>query len=187
MPLSHVTKVFAVTDAKIAKVTADPAGGATVVAASVDVPGIKTVSIGGDVKTAELRGDNTRLDFGAVLSGVTIEFEYAKLSLDALAVLLGPTVVDSGTTPNQTALLGLTSANASLNYFQFTAQSKGTDTIGGDAVMTLYKCVLTGFPEGLGMAEEDYRTFKVSAAALPRLSDNKWLDVNLRETTAALP
>lgn len=186
MPLSHVSKVFAVRDAKIRKITADPSGGTTTLAASVDVPGIKTVTIGGDINTAELRGDNTRLDFQSVLGGISVEFEYAKLQLDALPVLLGGAVVDSGTTPNQLATFGLTSANAAFSYFEFEAQAISADTIGGDATMRLYKCILDSFPDGLGMAEEDYMTYTVSAQALPRLSDNKWLDVVLRETAAAL-
>jgi hypothetical protein len=184
MALSHVSKVFAVKDAKIAKVTADPSGGTTTLGASVDVPGIKTVTIGGDITTAELRGDNTRLDYSATLSGVSIDFEYAKLSLDALAVLIGPTVTDSGTTPNQVSTLAVSSSNT-LNYFQFQAIAAGADTVGGDVMITVYKAILSDFPE-LGFEEEDYKTFKVAAQALPRLSDGKWFDVALRETTAAL-
>lgn len=184
MALSHVSKVFAVKDAKIAKITADPSGGTTTLSTSVDVPGIKTVTIGGDITTSELRGDNTRLDYSAVLSGVSVDFEYAKLSLDALAVLLGPTVADSGTTPNQISTLSVTNSST-LNYFQFQALAAGADTVGGDVMITIYKAILSDFPE-MGFEEEDYKTFKTAAQALPRLSDGKWFDVSLRETTAAL-
>jgi hypothetical protein len=187
MPLSHVSKVFAVKDAKVRKMTADPSGGTTTLAASVDVPGIKTVTISGDLNTAELRGDNTRLDYQSVLAGISVEFEYAKLAVDILPVVLGGAVVDSGTTPNQLTTFGLTSLNAGFSFFEFEAQAFAADTIGGDATIKLYKCILDSFPDGLGMAEEDYMTFTMSAQALPRLSDNKWLDVVLRETAVALP
>lgn len=184
MALSHVSKVFAVKDAKIAKVTADPSGGSTTLATSIDVPGIKSVTIGGTVDRKSLRGDNTLLDTSAVLTDVSLSFEYAKLSLDALAVMFGGTVADSGTTPNQTALLAINNTH-SLNYFQFQAVAPGADTIGGDVLITIYKAIITGFPT-LGFAEEDYETFSVEAGASPRLSDGKWFDVSLRETTAAL-
>lgn len=184
MTLSHVSKVFAVKDAKIAKITADPSGGTTTLATSIDVPGIKTVTIGGDVNTAELRGDNTRLDYSATLAGVSLEFEYAKLSLDALAAMMGSTVADTGTTPNQIATMSVTNTTL-FNYFQFQAVAVGADTIGGDVLITIYKAVLSDFPE-LGFEEEDYKTFKVAAQAMCRLSDGKWFDVALRETTTAL-
>ena len=185
MAVTHVSKVFAVKDAKIAKITADASGAATTYATSVDVPGIKSVTIGGDITSAELRGDNTRLDYSAVLSGVSVEFEYAKLSLDALAVLLGSTVTDSGTTPNQIAKLTVDSDDT-LNYFRFEAVAAGADPIGGDVLISLGKVILTEFPE-LGMAEEDYQTFSVSGQAMSPLgTGSKWLDISIRETTAAL-
>lgn len=186
MALSHVSKVFAVKDAKVRKILTDPAGGTTTKSTSIDVPGIKEVTISGSVEGKELRGDNTRLDYFSVLQGVSVEFAYAKLQLDILGALLGPSVVDAGTTPNQTSTVGLTSANVGFSYFEFEAQAVGADTIGGDATMILYKCILSDFPDGLGFAEEDYRTYSMKCEAMPRLSDNKWLDVVLHETAVVL-
>lgn len=185
MPVTHVSKVFAVKDAKIAKLTADAAGAAPTYGASLDVPGIKSVTIGGDVTTAELRGDNQRLDFAAFLAGIELGFEYAKLSLDVLNVLLGSTIADAGVTPNQTATLGVKPTDA-FSYFRFQAVAVGADPIAGDVLITIHKAILTEFPE-LGMAEEDYQTFSVGAAAVPILgTGNAWIDVAIRETSAAL-
>lgn len=183
---TRVTKVFAVKDAKIARLTTDASGAAPVYAASVDVPGIKAVTISGDVFTAELRGDNTRLDYAAGLSGISVEFEHGKLSLDVLNVLLGSTVASAGTTPNRTETMS-TKSTDTFNYFRFQAVSAGADPIAGDVLFTLHKCILTEFPE-MGLAEEDYQTFTVAAAALPILGTpaGAWLDVQVRETTAAL-
>ena len=186
MPLSHVTKVFGVNDAKIAKLTADPAGGSATYATSVDVPGIKSVSISGDINTVDLRGDHTLLDSDSTLQNITLTFEYAKLSLDALVVWLGGTVSDSGTTPNQIAKLAMLGTDTLLgNHWKFEAKTVSADTVGGDVHLVLYKCKLTSFPE-LGTAEEDYQTFTVEARAVPRLADSKWIDVEARETVAAL-
>ncbi len=186
MPLSHTSKIFAVVDAKIAAVTADPSGGTTTYGTLTDVPGIKSVSIGGDVSTVELRGDNQLLDANSTLTSVTLEFEYAKLNLDALDILVGGAVVDAGTTPNQTATYSLLGTDT-LGYFRFVAKTPtgGADSVTGDVQFELFKCILTGFPE-IGMAEEDYQTFTVSALAVPRLSDSKWLRVASQETQTAL-
>lgn len=186
MPVSHVTKVFGVNDAKIAKLTADPAAGAATYAAIIDVPGIKSVTIEGDVNTVDLRGDHSLLDSDATLQNITLSFEYAKLSLDALAVWLGGTVSDSGVTPNMLANLALLGTDTLLaNYWKFEAKTVSADVVGGDVRLILYKCKLTSFPQ-LGTAEEDYLTFSVDARAIPRLADNKWIDIQVRETTAAL-
>lgn len=186
MALSHVSKLYAVTDAKIKKITADPAGGTTTFAAAQDIPGIKSVSIDGDINSVELRGDNTLLDTNALLSSLTLTFNFAKLNLDALIAMLGGTVTDAGTTPNQIATMRLANTD-SFSYFQFEAKTPtaGADTVTGDAHIVVYKCMLSGFPQ-LGMAEEDYQTFSVQAKAVARLSDNRWLDIVLNETATAI-
>src|SRR4051794_8928928 len=95
MALSRVTKLFAVKDAKIGKLTADPAGGTTTYATLVDVPGIRTVGISGDVNIVELRGDQVLLDSDTTLQNITVTFEYAKVSLDVLVAALGGAVADA--------------------------------------------------------------------------------------------
>lgn len=186
MAISHVSKLYAVEDAKIAAVTADPSGGTTTYGSLVDVPGIKSVTISGNVNTVELRGDNSLLDANSTLTNITLIFEYAKLSLDALDILAGGAVTDAGTGSTETATYDLLRTDA-LGYFKFEAKTPtaGVDEVAGDAHITLWKCMLSSFPE-FGMAEEDYQTFSVSAIAVPRLSDNKWLQVKFNETAAAI-
>lgn len=186
MPISHTSKFYAVTDAKIAAVTADPSGGTTTYGTLIDVPGIKSVTISGDINTVELRGDNTLLDSNSTLTNVTVDFEYAKLNLDAVAAMIGGTVTDSGAGTTEVATYRRLGTDT-FAYFKFEAKTPtaGVDEVLGDAHILLYKCMLSGFPE-LGMAEEDYQTFSASAVAIPRLSDSKWLDVVLNETAAAI-
>ncbi len=186
MPLSHVTKIFGVNDAKISKVTADPAGGTTTYATAIDVPGIKTVTISGEVNTVDLRGDHSLLDSDSTLQNISLSFGYAKLSIAALAVMLGGTESDTGTTPSQVAKLALLGTDALLaNTWKFEARTVSADSVGGDVHFVLYKCRLANFPD-LGTAEEDYLTFTVEARAFPRLSDSKWIDIVLNETLAAI-
>lgn len=186
MPLSHVSKLYAVSDSKIAKVTADPAGGATTYGASTDVPGIKEMSIGGNVNTVELRGDNSLLDQNSTLGNITVSVTHAKLSLDVLAIMLGGTVTDSGTTPNQIASWLLKNTDA-FSYFSLEGKTPtaGADTPTGDAHFKLHKCILTSFPD-MGHAEEDYRIVSFEAVAVPLISNGNHITVTLNETAVAI-
>ena len=185
MPLAHVSKLFGTKDAKIAKMTADPAGGPAVYASSIDVPGIKSVVLGGDIEVKELRGDHSLLDSDSTLTNITVTFNYAKLNLDAIAVMLGGAVADSGSTPNQIAKWSLLGTDGLFSNFKFSAQIYSSDFAGGDAIIELYKCKISSFPE-MGTEEEDYQLFSQAATVVPRLADSKWIDISFRETTAAL-
>lgn len=184
MALTHISKVFAVKDCKIRVITADPEGGATTVGTSIDVPGIKKVKISGSVESKNLRGDNTLLDSDSVLTGIEVELEHAKLSLDVLAALHGSTVTDTGVTPAQIAEWELVSGDKPVP-FELEAVSASADPIGGDVRFMLRKVVLSSFPD-LGLEEEDYQTHSVKGNSMPRLSDGKWIAVGIRETAAAI-
>jgi hypothetical protein len=187
MALTHYSKVFAAEDAKIAKITADPAGGTTTYAAVVDVPGIKSVTISGDIENKELRGDNTLLDSFSVLTGITVSWANAKLSTDVLAVILGGATVDTGTTPNQVATYSLLNSDT-MNYFKLEAKTpaNGSDDVGGDVHFILPKCILSSFSE-MGLAEEDYRTTSAEARCLQPLgTGGKRLQIVRNETAAAI-
>lgn len=186
MPLSHNTKVFAISDCKIAKLTADPAGGAATYAASLDVPGIKELLLTGDVKSSELRGDNAQLDVVTVPGGLKVAVKHAKISLDVLAVLLGGTVTDTGVTPAQKASYVEALGNT-MGYFRIEGltPSNGADSTGGDVHITLHKCILSGYPD-LGFAEEDYRIVSFEASAVyTNATGNKRMTIDLNETAVA--
>ncbi|ABD94207.1 hypothetical protein [Kitasatospora aureofaciens] len=186
--LSHVTKMFSIVDCKITALTADPVGGTPVYASSsVDVPGIKSLAISGNMQSKTLRGDNTLLDTSAYIDGVTGAAEHALLSLDALAVMLGGTVTDSGTTPAQKSVWDLTNLSAP-SYFKIEGVTppNGSSLIGGDVHVVLHKVQLSKFPE-LGFAGDDYRIPKFEVSAVPLASNGKWLSITFNETAVAIP
>lgn len=184
--IQHFTKWFAVDDAKIAKMTADPAGGSAAYATGIDVPGIKTMQLSGSVDTKVLRGDNQKLDQNSILSDLAIHVEHAKVHLDVLSILLGSTVTDSGTTPNQKAVLDLLGTDR-FPYWKIEGKTPadGVDLIGGDGHLFVWKAQLSSFPD-LGFAEEDYRIVSFDASCSPRVADNKWIQALLNETAGAL-
>jgi hypothetical protein len=188
VPLSHVTKLFSIVDCKITPLLTDPIGGAaTYAATSIDVPGIQVLNISGSMQTKTLRGDNTLLDTESYIDGVTAAAEHARLSLDVLAAMFGGAVTDSGVTPAQKAVWSLTAASVPL-YFKIEGVTPpgGTDLLGGDSHVVLYKCIASKFPE-LGMTGDDYRIPKFEVSSVPLASTGKWMDVVLNETAIAIP
>lgn len=181
MPTTHISKSYGTKHAQIEVLLTDAAGAAPTYGPAIDVPGIKSVTITGDIETKQLRGDNTVLDEDSTLTGIGVSFEGAKLSLDVLAAALSSTVVDSGTGATSAATLSVTNTTR-LRPFRFTAQSASADPIAGAVVFTLHKVVLSSFPE-LGTAEEDYKTAPTEGRAMPILgTGGKWLDVAIMDT-----
>jgi hypothetical protein len=184
MPSDHSTKWYAVDDAKIAKLTADPAGGPATYGAIIDVPGIRSVGISGDVNSTELRGDGHRIDQNSKLTGLTVTFEFAKAAFDIFSLLAGGTVADVGTGDTESATWEL-GADDQMSNFMFEAQTLGVDTIGGDGHLRLHKCIITSFPS-LGFADEDYQTFSVDAAAMPLLATGQVLTGTLNRVATPI-
>jgi hypothetical protein len=187
MPISRVTKLYAVEDCKIFPLLADPDGGTPSYGAGIDVPGIKALEISGDIEVKELRGDNGLLDSDSAISNVTVSWPHAKLSLDVLVALMSSTVTDSGTTPSQKSLWKMKQGAKPLPFkLEGKTPTSGGDLVGGDVHFRLLKCVMSSFP-GLGLAEEDYRTIENEARCVPLISTGDWIDVEINETATAIP
>ncbi|MGW2210117.1 phage tail protein [Streptomyces sp. NPDC001781] len=187
MPIQRFSRVYSIQDAKIAPLTADPATGTPTYGALIDVPGIKSFEISGDVEVKKLRGDNTQLATNAAISNIQVSVSHAKVSLDVLAAIVGGTVTDSGTTPAQKTSWDLMADNATLPPFKLEGVTppNGVDIIGGDMHVVLHKLTCSAFPD-LGFAEEDFRIASFTADADPLLSNKKWISVVLNETAAAI-
>lgn len=185
MPLTHVHKLFAVSDAKVKKITADPSGGTTTFATAVDVPGIKEIGLDFEINAVSLRGDHRELDAASTLVAVTGTFTHAKVSLDALPVFLGGTTTDTGTTPNQIAKWRRVAADV-MPYFSLEGKTPtgGSDDETGDAHLLIAKAKITGY--SLGLAEEDYRIMSGSFRGVYRLADDILIDLVANETAVAI-
>ncbi|MFD4572100.1 phage tail protein [Streptomyces sp. NPDC058417] len=187
MPISRATKVYAIQDAKISALTADPSGGSPTYGTPIDVPGIKSIEVSGDIETKSLRGDNTLLASNSSVSNIQASVSHAKISLDVLVAIVGGTVTDSGTGSTEVSAWDLTGTNATLPPFKLegVTPAGGVDLVGGDLHVVLHKLTLASFPD-LGFAEEDYRIASFTANAEPLLSNGKWLSLLLNETATAI-
>lgn len=171
--VSPITKVYAIQHCQIAPVLTDAAGSAMTYGTWIDVPGIKSLEIGGDMDSKELRGDNRLLDKQSLITGITASFEHAKLSLDVLAIMLG------GDVENDTdeATWSLLKTAAPLD-FGLSAVSAAGDAPGSVVRFVLSKCALSGFPD-IGLAEEDYRVVSAELDVKPPTGTNEWVDVKI--------
>jgi hypothetical protein len=150
---------------------------------SIPLPGIKAVKVTGTVNTVDLRGDNTFLDTDSMLSAVAVELDHAKVSLDALNVMMGGVVVDSGVTPNQQSTWALLNPPP-FGYFKIEARSASADPALGDFHILMAKVKLADFPT-LGLVEENYQLFNLKCKAVPPIGGGNWMSVVLNETAAA--
>jgi hypothetical protein len=187
MPLQRFTRVYGIQDAKISALTADPAGGTPTYGTPIDVPGIKSFEISGEIEVKKLRGDNVQLATNSAISSVTVAVTHAKLSLDVLATILGGEITDSGTTPSQITRWDLHGDDANFPPFKLEGVTppNGIDIIGGDLHVILHKLTLSTFPD-LGFAEEDYRIASFSADADPLQSTGRWISIPINETATAI-
>lgn len=187
MPISRVTKLYSVQDAKISPLLTDPAGGSATYGTPIDVPGIQTMEISGSIEVKTLRGDNGPLATNSAISNIQVAVNYAKLSLDVLKTIIGGTVTDSGETPAQKSVWALSADTATLPPFRLEGVTppNGVDIVGGDLHWVLNKLTLSAFPT-LGFSQEDFRIASFTANADPLISTGAWISAVLNETAVAI-
>jgi len=183
--LIHVTKFYGIKDARLTPMTADPPGGTATYGTSIDVPGIKSALVTGNVVTKKLRGDSAPIDQDSYLESISVKFTYAQESLNVRAAAVGGTTTDSGTTPNQLARWRLLGTDPLFPYYKFEGLANGVGLGLGDGHLVLWKCKTSSFP-AMGFAEEDYQIYEITAEVFPRAADSFWIDELLNETAVAI-
>lgn len=182
MPLPTTVKLMELADAKIAKLTADSATEPTY-DTLVDLPGVVKIGVAPKAETKKLYGDSKLLDIYQKTTEVELDVECAELSLEALQVLLGGTVTQGGTTPNQTVTYSLTAADSTPPYFKLEGQWLYADEALGDVHIVLYKCKVSDPPSTeINDASGNFGTMKFKAIAIPAASNGKWFDIIGNET-----
>lgn len=178
MTISSVSKLYSTSDAKVAALVGDVTGYASY-GTAIDVPGIRQVTLTPQIESKSLRGDNMELDADSTLVAVELAIEHAKISFEALEVLLGGTW--NGTTGRYTQ------ADAgSLPYFQIAwkTPTSGGDSVGGDVHFNVFKAKITAYT--LGTAFEDYQILSATARGVYRLADTKLFEAKVNTSAAAL-
>ncbi|QOR55620.1 MAG: tail protein [Phage 66_12] len=175
-----ITKVYAVQHAQIAQLLTDVAGSAPTYGEWLDLPGIKSFKITGEMETKTLRGDNRLIDSQSVLTGMSASFEHAKISLIALQVMLGGSVPATKTVP-YAGMGWVLPTSAFPKSFGLRVASAASDAPGGAVLFDMSRCSLSKFPE-LGAAEEDYQIVSAELNINPPVGTGNWLGITIVDT-----
>jgi len=133
--------------------------------------------------TGELTGSDRLAEVASFIEAAEWSLEEGGVPLDALAIMTGFTVSDSGSTPNQVRTLPI-DAGTAMPYFKIYGKVLG---VGADDVhIKIYKCKLTGNIEG-DMSYGEFKTTGLSGIAVRDTVLGKVLDIVQNETAAALP
>lgn len=147
------------------KLTPYTNGGATTLGTPVDLPNARTFSFSEAEEFTELRGDDKVVTTRGQGAQVEWDLEAGGLSFDALKVMAGGTVAETGVTPNivKTFTKKVTDARP---FFQVEGQAI-SDT-GGDMHCRLPRCRVTGNIEG-EFGDGSFFLTSGSGVALPSL------------------
>ena len=190
MALNKNLKLMELVDAKIVKITADNAGDAnpTYDATLVDLAGVTKITVAPKTETKKLYGDSELKDVYTKTTEIELDVEASFMSLDALKVILGGTVVDALVTPNQTTTYSLKATNSTPPFFKLEGKWNYTGVAdGADAHVILYKCRVTDPPSfDINDASGAFGTMKFKAVAFPCASNGNWFDIKVNETAIAI-
>ncbi len=178
MPLAKESVILGINDAKIFPITVDDSTTLTY-GTAVDVPGITSLKLTPTFVEKQLKGDESVIDTYAKLEQIDWSIEHGVISLDALAIMIGGKVTESGETPSQTQTFTLTKDDLP-QYFKLEAKCDYADV--GDAHFVLYKCKCTSFDYTL--QGEEYATISASGKAIPTMKGGKVKDIIFNETAA---
>lgn len=178
----HYSVVYDVDDFQVAKLLTDVTTAPTY-DTLVDVPGVASVSLQPGIKSAELKGDAKVLARKGNIDRYAFSAVYGKLSLDALAVLMGGTSAESGTTPNIIAKWTLSGSNQ-LPYFKALFRILNADV--ADVHVTAWKCQATGGTL-IDQSTDNFGQPKIDFEAIACVSsDAKFVDIEFFETATPL-
>ncbi len=137
MALTTVPLPFGLRDVKLTPYTTDAA---TTLGTSVDLPNSRTFSFAETEEFEELRGDDKVVATHGSGPSVEWELEGGGVSFEAVKVMYGGTVSETGVTPNQIKKY-VKLVTDSRPYFKVEGQSISDS--GGDFHIVLYKCKAT--------------------------------------------
>jgi hypothetical protein len=145
MAISHQTVVYDVNDFKVWALTSDlPTDASPVYGATIDVPGISSVTLDPTLITAELLGDSRVISKKGKIDKLTVGFTHGVLNVDVNKATMGGTISDVTGTPNETRWDLLT--GQPLPYFACGFEMNDVSTDQGilDLHVLIYKAQITG-------------------------------------------
>lgn len=151
------------------KLTPYSDAGNTTLGTSVDLPNARTFSFNEAEEFTELRGDDKVVTTRGQGPSVEWDLEAGGLSFDALKIMAGGTVVETGVTPNikRTFTKKVTDARPF-----FKVEGQVISDSGGDVHCVLDRCRVTGNIEG-EFSDGNFFLTSGSGVALPSLQTSR--------------
>ena len=143
MTLSVIPLPYGLRDVKLTSYTTDAA--TTLSGSSVDLPNARTFSFSEAEEFTELRGDDKIVTTRGKGASVEWDLEAGGLSLEALKIMTGGTITETGTTPAQKKVF--TKKVTDTRPF-FKVEGQVISDSGGDVHCILDRCRVTGNIEG---------------------------------------
>lgn len=143
MPLTTIPLPYGLRDVKVTSYT--DAAATTLGSTSTDLPYARTFSFSEAEDFEELRGDDKLVTTRGKGAGVDWDLEAGGLSLDALKIMAGGTITETGTTPAQKRVY--TKKVTDTRPF-FKVEGQAISDSGGDVHCVLDRCRVTGNVEG---------------------------------------
>lgn len=176
MPLTTIPLPFGLRDVKLYALTGETPG------SSVDLPNARIFSFTETVDSEELRGDDGVVAVHDLGAGADWELEAGGVSLDAIRIIFGGTVTDTGTTPAQKRSYTKLETDAR-PYFKVEGQAISDS--GGDFHIVLYRAKATGDLSG-ELSDGTFMLTNAGGRAIGRASDRKLYDLVQNETAIAI-
>lgn len=174
MTIARESAAFGLSDVKLY-----PTNGAGGWGTGYDVPKVTqyapSVEIGGKM----LEGDDTE-DLYSYVKGYGAKLAFNKIPMNVLSAVMGGTITETGSTPNQKVSYAFASRGTSLPLFKLVGQMTKVDDGLGDAHVTLTNCRVKPGTYEIGAKYEDY----VSITLDVWIQDQPIIDFN--ETAVAL-
>lgn len=170
MPQDGIVTPLGLADVKIAQMLTDPIGGTATYGSAYDIPGAQSISFKPDFLDKELRGDNKVLDQYSKVQSISGSAKHAKISLALMAIFMGGTISDSGSSPNEKRTLTVLGSDKP-SYFSLEGQVdyRGGEAVGGDFHVRFAKVKITNF--SCEFQSEDYAVVSFDWKAIPRSDD----------------
>lgn len=177
MALTNTPLPFGLRDVKIRPLAGDGTPGV-----GVDLPNAQTFSFSESEDFEELRGDDGLVAVHGLGPAVDWELENGGLPLEALVIMYGGTITESGTTPNQVKTYDKGGYDQRPYFY---VEGQAISDSGGDLHAILYRCRATGELSG-EFSDGSFFITGSSGQALPRESDDKLYSFVQNETAVAV-
>lgn len=162
------------------------AAGTTLDTKIVDLPNARTLSFSEEEDFEELRGDDRVVTTHGKGAQVSFEFESGGLPLEAVQLMNGGTITESGVAPNSVKTYDKTGSSMR-PFFQITGRAISDS--GGDLHCILYRCKLNDKLEG-EFSDGEFFLLSGGGVAIPMIGaegEDKLYSFIQNETSTPLP